>query len=837
LKRDVLPGRVQLAYIVSYHINCNRKKFTIEYHIRLIFMISCGGCIYSHYFKHEQVSRYERVGPTSPTCPYADGRIDRFRYNAAGRLEYTGNALNEFVHRAVNIAAITSTTTSDRHVPGLSGATPVATLAGQFISTKRFDSLGRPYTDSGNNGQSVSYGHDANSNLKSRTDAGGRTTGYDYDAQDRLVKMTAPDAGVTLYGYDAEGRLAHVQDARGLRTTYAYNGLGLKTRQTSPDTGITTYSYDAAGRPATETRANCVTITYGWDALDRLTSRSSAGVIESFTYDEGINGKGRLTRLNDATGQTTYSYSAAGELLGQVSTIIDMTYTTTWSYDVAGRLIAMAYPSGFALGYGYDAYGRLANITSNLGGTWSTIVDSMLYEPATERRYAWRFGNNHPRLLGLDTDARLYQIHTPNVQNTVIGYSNTDTISSLSDYANPSQTTSLAYDANDRLASAAKAGDAQTIALDAVGNRTSHQRAGQAFSVGLDPQANRVVTIGGAASRTFSYDAAGNLFKDIRPDGTRTFGYDKFGRLASFYLGSQLKGDYRSNALGQRAYRHAPGFVEERSVFTPGGQLLQERGHLGAKVYNYVWLGGELMGTVRTGTFYASHNDHLGRPEIMTNAAGGIVWRAHNSAFDRQVVLDSIGRMNIGFPGQYFDQESGLWYNWNRYYDASLGMYTQSDPIGLAGGINTYTYVSGNPISWVDPTGLDVMNSIADRVAGIRQSNPTPPTFSQGTGINASVRIGLGPAISATYNTNRGLTYIGAGVGLGASCTITKAGPQLDFGKGASGLVGQVQGSFGNGVVGLNGNAALGLQGATISTGWGVGTIGASGTATLGWRP
>jgi len=116
--------------------------------------------------------------------------------------------------------------------------------------------------------------------------------------------------------------------------------------------------------------------------------------------------------------------------------------------------------------------------------------------------------------------------------------------------------------------------------------------------------------------------------------------------------------------------------------------------------------------TLTTEAVYWHHNDHLGTPQALTDINGTVVWTMSQTPFGIATVNedpDGDGikvRNNFRFPGQYYDSETGLNYNYQRTYDPAVGRYTQSDPIGLNGGMNPFGYVNGNPVTGGDPSGL-----------------------------------------------------------------------------------------------------------------------------------
>jgi len=116
------------------------------------------------------------------------------------------------------------------------------------------------------------------------------------------------------------------------------------------------------------------------------------------------------------------------------------------------------------------------------------------------------------------------------------------------------------------------------------------------------------------------------------------------------------------------------------------------------------------MVDVSSGAMYYYLNDRLGTPQLMTDSTNTVVWQAIYKPFGEAALHPQSSVVNnFRFPGQYYDKETGLHYNYHRYYDPRTGRYLRPDPIGLAGGTNLYIYSVNNPINEIDPRGLDAV--------------------------------------------------------------------------------------------------------------------------------
>lgn len=299
-------------------------------------------------------------------------------------------------------------------------------------------------------------------------------------------------------------------------------------------------------------------------------------------------------------------------------------------------------------------------------------------------------------LLYTNGNALMHRSYTPD---------NVGNITDITDYLDAARSQSFAYSDLSMLTDASGLYGSITYTYDNVGNRYSKNIDGQNdsyyYSYNRSDKSYRLRSISGANPASFSYTPSGNTITK----GSQAFEYNDNNRIVvSKQSGVELS-QHSYSANGQRAKKDdgsSKVFHYNRS-----GQLIAETTTSGAMIKAYVWIHGQpLVQILPNDSVNYYHNDHLGTPQKMTDSSGTVVWSADYLPFGQADVTIETVENNLRFAGQYFDQETGLHYNYHRYYDPTLGRYLRADPIGLEGGVNLYAYVSNNPVNMIDPYGL-----------------------------------------------------------------------------------------------------------------------------------
>jgi RHS repeat-associated protein len=217
---------------------------------------------------------------------------------------------------------------------------------------------------------------------------------------------------------------------------------------------------------------------------------------------------------------------------------------------------------------------------------------------------------------------------------------------------------------------------------------------------------------GGASSINVTTSANGNI-TSIPPANSATsahFAYNNANRLASV-TGSPVAATFVYDWAGQRFSKTNNGSTPSVYSYSQGGTVIAEND--GGATTDYIYADGRPIAILQPGATPAASQvnyvvaDRLGTPQIVTNSADATVWSTTYQPFGTTGLIDASVMQNLRLPGQDFDAEIGFNYNINRDYMPNLGRYLETDPIGLAGGMNAYQYVRGNPFTYVDPTGLD----------------------------------------------------------------------------------------------------------------------------------
>jgi RHS repeat-associated protein len=588
------------------------------------------------------------------------------------------------------------------------------------------------------------YGYDLHDNLKKVIDPDGRVTEYLYDDFGQLVLVKSPDSGTTLYEYDEAGRLVTRTTADG-----------------TLDRAVITLAYDDENRLTSETfvptTGATITRNYHYDGPYNPSGNCSSDPVELLF----LNTEGRLAWVSDDAGATYYSYSPFGEIVAtyeQEAGSFDACALriTRYIYDSAGRLTEVTYPSGRQVSYVYASNDlRPSSIEVVEGGQSTTLLEEILYD-VDGAVIGYTAGSHVKATMDFDLAGQLTDRSYADGASALFswGISDRDGSGNIKVVGDTVTGKSLAvtYDAGDRVSSVTGTkvkgyNDCQDITYDLAGNRESEACFGKTLTYGHDSgsmASNQLSSIGwncgsGDPVTTYgiNYDDGGNALNGytkrfpLAADDYTLF-YDAARRVVEAEVGIGAQSYfYTYDHRNLRTLKYGPGGYFVIYTYDTNGRLLSENDSF-AGVREYIWLGGEPVAMLArypgqeatSSRRYILASNHLGVPlRAYEHGSGRAVWAMDQEVFGRGYEYNPQASSQpleisipIRYPGQYFDEETGLHYNGARYYSPDLGSFISPDPILV--GVNVppavrreapsvvYTYGANNPLKNTDPQGL-----------------------------------------------------------------------------------------------------------------------------------
>lgn len=668
----------------------------------------------------------------------SQGQVLEMSSSAGSRMQYQRDAQNRTTRMTDTIGRVSRMSYDEngnvaRSVDALGRATDYTydTRWNKPDSITRYDESGTAQTwrfsyDSKGNvasttnplGHRVTMAYSALGQLTSVTDPLNQTTRFAYNAAGDLSKVTDPLLNDSILATDDSGRPTGSTDALGYSTATQTNGIGQTTEVLDAIGGRTLMAYDEGARlkSVTNPRGNAIA-TYSYDVYGRLTARTDAAAkSDTYSYDSA----GRVERIVDRKGQTTrYVYDTAG----RVVRIEFPDRTRTFTFDGADRVVRVE-EGGSRIDYEYDTVNRLLKEVQTNGATSHEVsygydrLDRRVWrrvDGAEETRYEWDLANRltairyagESTLYQWDVAGRLTRKTLPNGITADYGYDAASRLLGIT-YRKPDgaqvEKVDYTYDARGIRTSKALASGSviaetpMTAVYDAADRMTSvtFVATGETCALSFDASGNLARKDCGAGKvSNYSWDGLDRLIGIDSPGVVASFSYDPTGRRTSRVI---------NGAATTFVYDDAQVLGE----YSPSGIISLLHG-LGVD---------ELLAAYSAMTNRVAIADAQGSvlAELQPDGIAGAA--SQYSAYGESIRSGGQPLTSVGFTGRESDT-SGLIFYRARYYDPLLKRFVSEDPIAIGGGINHYAYVSGNPVSLIDPTGeIGIPGAIYGGIAG-----------------------------------------------------------------------------------------------------------------------